>query len=379
MNDAGNAGAVLRVDLGALAANYRTIAAQVAPAAVGGVVKADAYGLGAAEVARTLEAQGCRDFFVAHLSEAQALRPVLDRKARFFVLNGLLPGAEAACAAADVIPVLNSLDQLGRWSAQASLLGRRLPAALQVDTGMARLGLSPEDVAQLAAEPQRLRAIDLVLVMSHLACADVPGDPTNAAQTAEFERLSAYFPEVPRALDNSGGSLLERPGHFDLVRPGIALYGAAPQTGRPNPMRPVVSLEARIVQVRSIPAGKGVGYGMTFHAARPSRIATIAVGYADGWPCHLANRGSVFIAGQRVPIAGRVSMDSITLDVTDVPEEHLFPGAPVELIGPHQTVDDVARDAGTISYEILTRLGHRYARVYTPAPQVAEPKRSVNA
>lgn len=378
MNDAKWAAGVLHVDLGALVANYRTIAAKVAPAKAAAVVKADAYGLGAVEVARALEREGCRDFFLAHLSEALELRPALAPGARLFVLNGLLPGGEAACAAAGIVPVLNSLDQLGRWSAQAALTGQRLPAALQVDTGMARLGLSPEDVARLAAEPQRLRHVDLCLVMSHLACADTPDDPTNAAQTAEFERLAAAFPDVPRALDNSGGSLLARPGHFDLVRPGIALYGGAPQTGRPNPMRAVVALETRIVQVRTIPAGKGVGYGLTFHAERPTRIATIAVGYADGWPCSLGNRGAAFVAGQRAPIVGRVSMDSITLDVTDIAEDHLFPGAPVELIGPHQTVDDVARDAGTISYEILTRLGRRYARVYTPAPAAA-PKRSISA
>lgn len=360
------ASAVLDVDLEALVANYRAIARQVAPAAAAGVVKADAYGLGAARVAPVLEAAGCRHFFVAQLSEAIALRPLLGAGSTLYILNGLMPGAEAACAEAGAVPVLNSLDQLARWSALAASLGRSLPGVLQVDTGMSRMGLSPEEVTRLLAEPQRLDGVDLRLIMSHFACADLPGDATNALQLANFERITAAFPGVPRSLDNSGGSLTDRATHFDIVRPGIALYGGAPQAGLPNPMRPVAALTARIVQLRTIPASTGVGYGMTFHAARETRIATIGVGYADGWPCALANRGSAYIAGQRVPIVGRVSMDSITLDVTDIGEEHLLPGAPVELIGPHQSVDAVANDAGTISYEILTRLGARYARRYHP-------------
>lgn len=353
---------MLRVDLDALADNYRTIGRQVAPASVAGVVKANGYGLGASLVARTLEREGCRHFFVAHLGEAVALKPDLSPGAALYILNGLLPGAEADCAASGAIPVLNSIDQIERWSAQARREGRPLPGALQVDSGMARLGLPPEEAEILAARPDMLEGIDLKLAMSHLACSDEADAPVNVRQKEAFERLTAPFPALPRSLDNSGGAFLPR-GHYDLVRAGIALYGGAPQ-GRPSPMRPVVTLEARILQLRTVPEGAGVGYGMSHHCSRPTRIATIAVGYADGWPRHLSNRGSTYIGGVRAPIIGRVSMDSITLDVTDVPDALLYPGAPVELLGPNQGIDDVAADAGTISYEILTQLGHRYARDY---------------
>lgn len=359
------AGARLTIDLAALAGNYRLIRKQVGPAAVGGVVKANGYGLGAVEVARTLIAQGCRHIFVALQGEAEALVPQLGGAAPVYILNGLLPGGEAACAALGAVPVLNSLDQAERWAAQAALSGQRLPAVLQVDTGMSRMGFPADELDTLLAQPELLERIDLRFVMSHLACADTPADAANAAQAARFQKIAARFSGVPRALDNSGGAFHQR-GHFDLVRAGIALYGGAPDD-RANPMQPVVSLEARIAQLRTIPAGTGVGYGLTFRTTRETRIATIPVGYADGWPRILGNVGSAFIAGQRVAIAGRVSMDSMTLDVTDVPAEHLYPGAPVELLGPHQGIDAVAADAGTIAYEILTQLSRRYERVYLPA------------
>ena len=361
------AGAILRIDLGALADNFLILRQQVTPAAVGGVVKAGGYGLGAELVTRTLLGAGCRHFFVAHLSEAAALKPALGADVALFILNGLQPGAEAECAALGATPVLNSLDQIERWGNLARRLGRPLSAAVQVDSGMARLGLPPDEVAILVDQRERLAGIDLRLIMSHLACADEPDALFNQRQLHDFEAFARRFPDVPRSLDNSGGSFLPR-GHFEIVRAGIALYGGAPRPG-PNPMRPVVALEARITQLRTIPPGAGVGYGLTHRCNRQSRIATIPVGYADGWPRHLSNCGSVFIGGIRVPIVGRVSMDSITLDVTRVPAALLHPGAPVELIGDHQTIDDVAADAGTISYEILTQLGRRYRREIIAAEQ----------
>ncbi|MDE8652456.1 alanine racemase [Novosphingobium album (ex Liu et al. 2023)] len=356
---------MLSIDLDALAENYRTIQLHAGSAQVAAVVKADGYGLGAIPVVQTLMDAGCRTFFVAFLGEAVALKSVLRSSDTLFVLNGLLPGTERDCAQLGAVPVLNSLDQVDRWTAMSRELRRTLSAALQIDTGMARLGLSAEEVQTLAMQRSRLNGIELKLVMSHLACADNSVEPFNERQVETFEALTRAFPNVARSLDNSGGVFLER-GHFDLVRAGIALYGGAPRTG-PNPMRPVVSLEARILQLRTVPAGAAVGYGLTHRCEQPSRIATISVGYADGWPRHLSNRGSAYIGGVRVSIAGRVSMDSITLDVTDVPDALLYPGAPVELIGSHQSIDDVADDAGTISYEILTQLGHRYTRIYSPA------------
>lgn len=358
-------GARLTIDLEALAANYRLIRDAVAPAQVGGVVKANGYGLGAAFVAQTLMAQGCRHLFVAVLGEADALAPDLEPGISLYVLNGLMPGTEAHCADLGAIPVLNSLDQIARWSAQAAALGRRLPAVLQVDTGMSRMGLPEDELEQLLADPALLDGIAPRLLISHLACADEADDPANAEQAVRFQAMAARFPGLPLALDNSGGAFHARQ-HFDLVRAGIALYGAAPHEGA-NPMRPVIALEAAIAQLRTIPAGTGVGYGLTFHAQRETRIATIPVGYADGLPRCLGNRGAAWVTGVRAPIVGRVSMDSMTLDVTDVPEAALYPGAPVELIGPHQSLDQLAADAGTISYEILTQLGRRYQRVLKPA------------
>ncbi len=364
----------LTIDLDALAANYRLLRQRVAPADVAGVVKADGYGLGARRVADVLLRQGCRVFFVALLHEAAALRSALPSDATIYVLNGLMPGAETECAALGIVPVLNSLDQVNRWAACATQVGRALPAALQVDTGMSRMGLPGDELAAILADRSRLAGIDIRLVMSHLACADQTNDPANVEQMRHFEAISAHFPGTAHALDNSGGAFLDRT-HFDLVRAGIALYGGAPNEGL-NPMRPVIALEAGIVQVRTVPAGTGVGYGRSFTTSRESRIATIPVGYADGWPRSLGNRGSVHIAGRRVPVVGRVSMDSMTIDVTDVPAEQLHAGAPVELIGPHQTVDAVAHDAGTISYEILTQLSRRYDRVYLPV-RAEPPQRSV--
>lgn len=353
---------LLTIDLNALAENYRIVARTAAPARVAGVVKADGYGLGAALVAGALYAAGCRDFFVALTGEASALRPSLPADTRLFVLNGIAPGEEAALIAADAVPVLNCPADIARWGAAARIAGRRLPAALQVDSGMSRLGLTPGDVAALAADAGLLAAFEIVLVMSHLACGDEPQAGANAAQLARFAELAATLPPAPRSLANSGGAFLGAGFHGDLVRPGIALYGAAPQMGRDNPMRPVVALAARIVQWRDVPAGTGVGYGLTSVADHDRRIATLSYGYADGWPRSLSNRGAAYVGGYRAPIAGRVSMDSICIDVTDVPPDVLMAAAHAELIGPNQTIDRVAADAGTIAYELLTGLRHRHAR-----------------
>ena len=364
MDIGGLSGGRLRIDLGAIAANYRLIAERVAPAEVGAVVKANAYGLGAIKVAQALCDAGCRLFFVAHLGEALALRPALPAEFRLVVLNGLPPGAEALCAEAAITPVLNSPEQVHRWAEVAQKAGTRLPAVLQLDSGMGRLGIAIEDLAPLAGNAQFHSAIELVMVMSHLACADTPEHPANAAQLACFQTAAALFPGIPRALANSGGAFLPADFHADIVRAGIALYGGAPNQSGLNPMRPVVDLEARVIQIRTIVAGGAVGYGHSHYCERESRIATIGVGYADGLPRSLGNRGAAWHAGARLPIVGRVSMDSITIDVTALPPGGIEAGDWVELIGPHQPVDLLADDAGTISYEMLTSLGARYDRSY---------------
>jgi len=364
----------LRIDLAALRHNHRCIADRVAPAQAAAVVKADAYGLGAQRVSRTLAEAGCRHFFVASLAEALALKPSLPTDADLFVLNGLMPNSEDRCAEAGIIPVLNSPDQAARWTDTARMKGRYLPAVLQLDSGMSRLGVNIAQAARLADDAIFRAHVDLRLVMSHLACADTPRHPANAAQIARFMQLASIFPDVPSSLANSGGIFLPTSFRGDLVRPGVALYGGAPSESRPNPMKPVVSVDARVIQIHDIEDGTGVGYGLSFNASRPSRIATIGVGYADGLPRALGNRGAAWFDGQRLPIAGRVSMDSMTLDVTDLPEGKLRAGDWVELIGPHQSIDDLARDAGTISYEILTSMSRRYHRSYVmsdPFPEAA--------
>ena len=358
------ASGILTIDLAALAQNYRDLQSRLAGARLGAVVKANAYGLGAARVAQTLRQQGCRDFFVAHLEEALSLKQELQKDSNLFVLNGLHPGSEERCAAADVIPVLNSLAQIQNWSACARRQGVELPAVLQFDTGMSRLGLSADEANELIGNRALLDGIRILFVMSHLACADDPDSAQNEAQRSLFEKYAASFSGVPRCFANSGGVFLGSAFHGELGRAGIALYGANPVMAIDNPMAAVVSLHVRVIQLRSVPAGARVGYGGVFVAPQPMRLATIAAGYADGMPRHLSNCGAAYFNGVRLPFVGRVSMDSITLDISALPADAIAPGALVEVIGPHQSLEAVAEDAGTISYEILTALGQRYYREY---------------
>ncbi|SHO67524.1 alanine racemase [Pseudoxanthobacter soli DSM 19599] len=359
-----HAGAWLTVDLSAIRDNYLALQARASGAACAAVVKADAYGLGADRVAPVLAAAGCRHFFVAHLEEGLRLRPHLPSSAAIYVLNGLMPDAEAECAEAGVTPVLNDLRQVEAWAAYARRHGRALPGVIQIDTGMSRLGLPLAEIEALADTPATLAGIELKAVMSHLACGDEPEHPANAEQLAAFEARRRLLPAAPACFANSAGIHLGPAYHFDMVRPGAALYGLAPVPGLPNPMKPVVRLDGRVIQVRDIAPGCAVGYGYSFRADRPMRIATLAVGYADGWLRSHSNTGSAYFEGIALPFVGRISMDSATLDASAVPPGRLFDGAPVELIGPHQSVDDVAAAAHTIGYEILTGLGSRYHRRY---------------
>jgi alanine racemase len=303
-------------------------------------------------------------FFTAHLDEGVRLRGIVPADCTIHVLHGPPPGTAADFVAHRLIPVLNDPGQVREWSALCARLGRRLAAAVQVDSGMSRMGLSPADLAALGDPRDWQAPFDPVLLMSHLACADVPDHPMNARQRERFDAIRAAFPSIRASLANSSAVFLGAHFHYDLVRPGAALYGINPQPGRANPLRQAVSLEARIVQVRTIAAGDAVGYGARYVADGPRRIATIGAGYADGWLRALSGRGFAYVDGARVPIAGTVSMDSITLDVTGIPDARLAPGMTVELLGPNQHVDAVAAEAGTIGYEVLTRLGGRFERIY---------------
>lgn len=355
---------ILTIDLQALARNYRRLAVMAAPAAAAAVVKADAYGLGAARVAPALAAAGCRDFFVAHAGEALSLRQLLPPDARLMVLNGLLPGSEALCAEAGIIPVLNSLEQLARWQDLAATRGQILPALLQFDTGMSRLGFAPEERQAVKQALATGPGLDIRYVMSHLACADEPEHAQNEAQLADMRKVMEEFAAIPPCFANSGGILLGASYHGALARPGLALYGGTPAPAKGNPMEPVVKLDVAVVQTRRVGAGAAVGYGASFVARGETLLAVIAAGYADGLPRSLGGRGAAYYQGARLPIAGRVSMDSIIIDISALPEGALKLGSLVEVIGPHQTLEDLAGDADTISYEILTSLGRRYRRVY---------------
>jgi alanine racemase len=361
------AGATLTIDLDAIVENYRRLEARMAGKPCAPVLKADAYGLGVERIAPALARAGARVFFVGLPEEGIDLRRVVaasGTEPQILILNGLMAGCEDDYLEYRLVPVLNSLGEIEAWRKRAAEEGRPLAAAVGLDTGMSRLGLPDAETARLAESPSLLDGLSLACWISHLACADEPKHPKNTEQLAVLLRALSRLPKAPVSLANSSGLFLGPEYHFDLGRPGAALYGINPQPGRPNPMAQVLDLKGKILQVREIDALRTVGYGATHRATWSATIATVSVGYADGYFRALSNRGNAWVGGMRVPIVGRVSMDVITLDVSNAPRSAVHPGALVELIGPHCTVDDVAAAAGTIGYEVLTRLGHRFHRRY---------------
>ena len=359
MDPASRAGAILEIDLGAIVANWRLLAAKAAPASCAAVVKANGYGLGAAPVARSLAAAGCGRFFVATLDEGIALRQALGAAPEIAVLNGPLAGTAPEFVAARLVPVLNDPGQIETWDRAAS--SSRPPAMVHVDTGMSRLGLS---AAEFESSIDRLQSLGARALISHLACADEPEHPLNAAQRERFIAARRRLPGLEASLAASSGIFLGPDFHFDVVRPGAALYGVNPLPGAPNPMRPVVRLRAKILQIRKIDSGESVGYGAAHIMGGLGLLATASIGYADGWPRSLSHRGGGWLAGTRVPVVGRVSMDLASFDVSAAAPAALYPGNTIELLGEHYGVDAAAADAGTIGYEILTSLGARYHRIY---------------
>ncbi len=351
----------LTINLGAIARNYQKLCALAAGTRVMATVKADAYGLGIEQVGPALVRAGCETFFVALVAEGARLRRILDDNglsADIYVLNGFQTGSEAAFAAASLFPVLNSLEQVNAWRA----LGAPLPAALHIDTGMNRLGLSPQDAE--AIDPAAVSGLNLSLVMSHLACADDPADPKNEHQRNLFETLSKPFQGIPKSLCNSAGVLLGDAYHFDVIRPGLALYGGAPSRSKSEEFEPVVTLSSKILQVRQIDKEQTVGYGATHRAAGPARIATLGIGYADGYRWGLGGKARGFLGETGVPVVGRISMDLTSVDVSHVPQGAAQPGDVVTLLDHRITINDAAAVAGTIPYEILTGLGARLERTY---------------
>jgi alanine racemase len=372
--------ATLVVDLDALARNFAKLRAAAAPAECAAVVKADAYGLGVERVAKRLVREGCRRLFVATAGEACELRGYA-RDADIYVLEGVREGQAETLAAARAVPVLNSLEQIGRWSGRA---------VLQIDTGMGRLGLDAREVEELARRPELLERVGVELVLTHFACADEPEHPLNAEQLRAFERLRRRLPQAPSSIGNSAATLIDAQHRGDVARLGIALYGGDPffagfsagfsagpavlsagssagHAGRGNPMETVATLTAPIVQIRDVEQVQTVGYGATYVVQPPARLAIVGAGYADGYPRALGNRGAAALGGRRVPVVGRVSMDLLCLDVSGVPADVAHVSASVELIGATVTVDEVAAHAGTISYEVLTGLSPRLRREYRGA------------
>jgi alanine racemase len=362
-------GGLLTVDLAAIVKNWKAMAKRVVPADCAAVVKADAYGCGLEQVAAALARAGCATFFVAHLSEARKVRAAAP-DAAIYVLNGIPPGSAAAFAETDARPVIGSVPEYVEWDAYRTASRWRGLAALHFDTGMNRLGFTLEEAA-LFTTRVKMPEHGISLVMSHFACADTPGHPLNAKQIEAFRDLRFLFRGVPTSLANSSGIFLGPAAHCDMVRPGAALFGANPTPSTQNLMEPVVTLKARIVQVRSVLRGETVGYAATWTASRPSRIAIVSVGYGDGYPRAASDpRGSAkpvarpgaVIAGRRCPFAGRISMDLMAFDVTALPEDQVRRGDDATLMGHGITVDDVAAWSGTIGYEVLTGLGRRYRR-----------------
>lgn len=353
----------LTIDLDAIAANWRILCATAAGAHSAAVVKANAYGLGVDHVAPKLAQAGCDVFFVATIEEGIGLRALL-ASARLYVLSGPPPGAEGECVAHGITPVINSLEQLAAWREHAARLGVELEAALHVDTGMTRLGFSLSDVLAIASDPALLTGIKPILGMTHLACADTPDHPMNKEQLAVFTNAMARLPPMPQSVAASSGVFLNPLFHRDLARHGAALYGVNPNGKTANPMRQTVTLRAKILQIRDVDTPQRVGYGATHSVDRPGRIATVGIGYADGYLRSLGNKGFGTIGGLKVPVVGRISMDLTTFDISAVPTDRARPGDWLEVIGSDHTIDDVAAEAGTIAYEILTNLPHRAHRMY---------------
>ena len=361
------AGVIIEIDLVGIVANWRALAARVEPAGCAAVVKADAYGLGAPQVSTVLAAAGCRLFFVATLDEGVALRSTLPASCEIAVLNGPLPGSAEEFVLHQLVPVLNEPGQIANW-AKIAWQHAGLPAMLHVDTGMARLGLAIREFEKLADGLSQQTAIRWHALISHLACADQPEHPLNDHQRARFASVRRHFAGLPASLAASSGIFLGQRYHLDFVRPGAALYGINPLPRTPNPMRQVVRLKGRILQIREVDRGESVGYGAAHIMDRPGRLATVAVGYADGWLRSLSHRGSGRLGGKRLPLLGRVSMDLVVFDVSAADPSLARPDGFVELLDEDYGVDAAAADAGTIGYEMLTALSRRCHRVYRGLP-----------
>lgn len=355
----------LRIDLSAVVHNYNTLKARAAPGVrTAAVVKANGYGLGSSEIGQALAGAGCKDFFVSSLEEGIVLRNVV-KTSRIIVLNGFAASVADSYADHNIVPALGSFLEIGSYKKLSAKRGKKLEAYLSFNTRMNRLGLGSVETEKLLGELSMLDDINVTGILSHFACADEKGHPMNETQWKLFDDIAKHFPNVEKSLSNSSAIFRDRKYHYDLLRPGMALYGLNPTPEAPNPMKPVVHLDLPVLRTRNVFAGATVGYGATYTFEKDTPIATVAAGYADGLFRSLSNKGALYWKGIRCPIRGRVSMDLTTVDLSAVPEkDRPKPGDFMELIGEHQSADALADEAGTIGYEVLTSLGHRYVREY---------------
>lgn len=357
----------LIIDLGAVTANHDTFRRMIGVSCdIAGVVKANAYGTGMDRIAPALFQKGSRRFFVATPDEAFALRTLLPL-AEIAVLGGGIPQAMDEFIDAHIEPVLNSLYDIALWRDAARRRDKTLPAIIHLDTGMNRLGLAPDEAETLIRDPALLRGLDVIIVMSHFACADEKFHPMTDTQYERFRAFATHFPQAKKSLANSSGVFRSKDFHYDMVRPGMAMYGLNPTPETANPMKPVVSLEARILQTRHVKTGDTIGYSATHAFKGAGLTATVGLGYADGFHRAHSGKAKLFWKGVACPLVGRVSMDLVTVDLSNLKGQLPQPGDWLEVLGPHQNADQLADMAGTIGYEVLTNLGRRYQRIYRDA------------
>jgi alanine racemase len=356
---------ILEIDLAKICSNYLTLSDLCKKAEVAAVVKANSYGLGADIIAPILQSKGCKSFFVSSIEEGITMRKALGIEANIFVLNGIFYNDIKEFLHYQLTPVLNNLKQVEIWQDCALSSNNKLDCLIHINTGMNRLGMPDKEVQSILANPDLLSGLEVQYIVSHLSAAEKADNPYNHEQLQMFRHYLNAFPKTKASLANSSGIFLGSQYHFDLTRPGAALYGINPLIdGAENPMQNPVRLVAPIIQLQELPAKNYIGYNMTFKTERDSIIATLPLGYADGYPRSLSSKGEVCIGKYRAPVVGRVSMDLITIDVTDLPPEEIFLGQEVEIFGNYCTPDQIANIIGTIGYEILTMLGNRYKKVY---------------
>ncbi|GHU12515.1 alanine racemase, catabolic [Alphaproteobacteria bacterium] len=356
---------VLTINLNALAKNYHTLEHTINNdnVVIAAVVKANAYGFGMVPISKKLHKEGCRHFFVATVDEGIELRKHIGNDSRIFVLCGLFSGCEQMLLDSNLIPVINSMYQIGLWTDYSKKIGKKLEAAIHIDTGMCRNGISMEESDKYSKEISR--DIDLQLVVSHLACADTPDHNLNELQLKRFKHVLNAFGNIKGSFSATNGIFLGEDYLFDMVRPGKSIYGFSIREDKVGSLEPVMDIFSRIVQINEIEVGDTIGYGATFAATRKMKTATLGIGYADGFMRKFSGFGNGFIGGKQVPIVGRMSMDYAVIDVTDVDNSLLKEGNWVALTRtPDYTLEKWALELGTLPHEVACRFGDRVKRVY---------------